>query len=177
MTTGEKAKVKFKQCGWFSKGWHEIEGIIHDKSGTPVINLSGKWNESISVSKIQDWKAAIVNEKPESDFLKDSSVSINENSKKDKEDKKSKKSKKGIKGKLTKSSKKTKKVEDHTALWKNTIQPLPPTDPRVEKVKHHFYKGWTDMTFKLVGKIQNKHHIFYYLFTYHCPNLSSAFLK
>ena len=161
MTTGEKAKVKFKPCGWFSKGWHEIEGTIYDAKNTAVINIKGKWNESISVSKIRDWKAAIntPSEKPPEPFLKKSNSQIetedkkdnNNNSKRDSistPDKKSKKSKKEKKPKKEK-KKKTKKVEDETVLWRNSIQPLPSSDPRLANVKHSFFKGWTDMTFKL----------------------------
>jgi len=46
-TTGDKAKLKLKECGWFSKGWHEVEGDVYDKTGIPYISISGKWNEAI----------------------------------------------------------------------------------------------------------------------------------
>ena len=31
--TGEIAKLNFKPCGWFSKGWHEVTGEIIDAKG------------------------------------------------------------------------------------------------------------------------------------------------
>lgn len=34
-SNGEKAVLRMKQCGWFSKGWHEVTGEVLDKDGTP----------------------------------------------------------------------------------------------------------------------------------------------
>jgi len=48
-TTNEVAKVHLKQCGWFSSGWHEVDGEICDSRGVPSITIHGKWNESIFV--------------------------------------------------------------------------------------------------------------------------------
>jgi len=46
-SNGEKARLRMKQCGWFSKGWHEMEADIMDTKGTIGITLYGKWNEAI----------------------------------------------------------------------------------------------------------------------------------
>jgi len=46
-STGEKAKLRFKQCGWFNNGWHEVDGDICDAQGNICITIFGKWNESI----------------------------------------------------------------------------------------------------------------------------------
>jgi hypothetical protein len=45
-----KATLKFKACGWFSKGWHEVDGTVFSKEGKPRYQLHGKWNESIYVT-------------------------------------------------------------------------------------------------------------------------------
>jgi len=47
--TGEQAIIHFKQCGWFSKGWHELEGDVFDSKNNPCISVVGKWNEAIYV--------------------------------------------------------------------------------------------------------------------------------
>jgi len=46
-TNGEKAKLEFKKCGWFSKGWHEVEGTIYDAKGNGCIQIFGKWNDTV----------------------------------------------------------------------------------------------------------------------------------
>jgi len=45
--TGEKIILSFTKCGWFSKGWHDVSGVVYDAKGNAVINLFGKWNDSI----------------------------------------------------------------------------------------------------------------------------------
>jgi len=52
ITSGEKAVLNFTKCGWFSKGWHEVSGNVLDLKGTPVIQIFGKWNESIYAKSI-----------------------------------------------------------------------------------------------------------------------------
>jgi hypothetical protein len=55
--TGEKIAIKgdlrFKECGWFGRGWHEIDGAIVNTAtggskGTAMLELSGKWTEQVS---------------------------------------------------------------------------------------------------------------------------------
>jgi len=46
-SNGEKAKLEFKKCGWFSKGWHEVEGTIYDGKGNGCIQIFGKWNDTV----------------------------------------------------------------------------------------------------------------------------------
>eukprot|EP01117_Protostelium_nocturnum_P018665 TRINITY_DN784_c0_g1_i1.p1 TRINITY_DN784_c0_g1~~TRINITY_DN784_c0_g1_i1.p1 ORF type:complete len:442 (+),score=146.87 TRINITY_DN784_c0_g1_i1:292-1617(+) len=57
-TTGEKAKIKMKECGWFSKNWRELEGDILDKEGKVGMHIFGKYNESIFVAQGEDSKDA-----------------------------------------------------------------------------------------------------------------------
>ncbi|PRP85453.1 putative oxysterol binding protein (Osh1) [Planoprotostelium fungivorum] len=45
--TGEKANINLKQCGWFSKGWRELEGDVLAKDGSVNFRVTGKWTESI----------------------------------------------------------------------------------------------------------------------------------
>lgn len=28
--SNRRVELKFKPCGWFSKGWHEVEGKLYD---------------------------------------------------------------------------------------------------------------------------------------------------
>jgi len=46
-TSGDKAQIKMKQCGWFSKNWRELEGDVFDKEGNIGMHIWGKYNESI----------------------------------------------------------------------------------------------------------------------------------
>jgi len=52
-TTGDKAKIEFTECGWFSKGRYEVSGVIMDSKGTKRISFKGKRNESISITVIK----------------------------------------------------------------------------------------------------------------------------
>jgi len=54
--TGEpipiRGDLRFKECGWFGRGWHEIEGSVLDTSsgspkGRPMLDFSGKWTEQV----------------------------------------------------------------------------------------------------------------------------------
>eukprot|EP01121_Diplochlamys_sp_Union-15-3_P012521 TRINITY_DN3761_c0_g1_i3.p1 TRINITY_DN3761_c0_g1~~TRINITY_DN3761_c0_g1_i3.p1 ORF type:complete len:437 (-),score=92.81 TRINITY_DN3761_c0_g1_i3:49-1359(-) len=45
--TKRRAELTFKQCGWFSKGWHDVIGTVFDEHDHARCNISGKWNESI----------------------------------------------------------------------------------------------------------------------------------
>lgn len=46
-TTGEKCHIEMKKCGWFSKGWHEVNGTVVDAKGKTTGKFCGKWNEAI----------------------------------------------------------------------------------------------------------------------------------
>jgi len=46
-TSGESAKIRMKQCGWFSAGWHELDGEVCDEKGKPNISIHGKWNDCV----------------------------------------------------------------------------------------------------------------------------------
>lgn len=41
-----KVLLKFKPCGWFSKGWHEVEGVAHAEDGKAAYQLAGLWNQN-----------------------------------------------------------------------------------------------------------------------------------
>lgn len=67
-----KGDLKYKQCGWFGRGWHEIEGFIlrlpegqggaaapsssskksksQDDGAVQMLELSGKWTEQVSAT-------------------------------------------------------------------------------------------------------------------------------
>lgn len=65
-----KGDLKYKQCGWFGRGWHEIEGFIvglgnapagafpstkrakkgEDEDSVKMLELSGKWTEQVSAT-------------------------------------------------------------------------------------------------------------------------------
>lgn len=39
------------KCGWFSRGWHEVNGQVVDADGNTIFDVEGKWNESISATR------------------------------------------------------------------------------------------------------------------------------
>lgn len=45
-----KGDMKFKECGWFGRGWHEIEGNILGEGNQAYFELSGKWTEQVSAT-------------------------------------------------------------------------------------------------------------------------------
>lgn len=48
-----KVDIKYKECGWFGRGWSDIEGKVLVPQGdkyVPVFTLTGKWTESISAT-------------------------------------------------------------------------------------------------------------------------------
>jgi hypothetical protein len=45
-----KGDLRYKECGWFGRGWHEIDGAILGAKGQPVFELSGKWTEQVSAT-------------------------------------------------------------------------------------------------------------------------------
>jgi len=56
--TTEKAKLEFKRCGWFSKGWHEVEGMVYDAQNKPCIGIFGKWNEAVYAKPTKNYNQA-----------------------------------------------------------------------------------------------------------------------
>jgi len=45
-------KLSCVQCGWFSAGWHEVNGEILDENGNVVFRLDGKWNETVFATRL-----------------------------------------------------------------------------------------------------------------------------
>lgn len=48
--------IKFKKCGWFGKGWRDVEGQVLVGSGNNAkayFDISGKWNDTISATATQ----------------------------------------------------------------------------------------------------------------------------
>ncbi|KAJ1529011.1 hypothetical protein HK096_009725 [Nowakowskiella sp. JEL0078] len=46
-TTGHFCDLAFKEAGFFSSIKNEVVGSIHDSTGTKLVSLSGRWDESI----------------------------------------------------------------------------------------------------------------------------------
>lgn len=70
-----KVDIKYKQCGWFGRGWSDVEGKVLVPEGedkfTPVFSISGKWTESLSATAtplgkhLTDGKVSFTDEKPQ----------------------------------------------------------------------------------------------------------------
>jgi hypothetical protein len=41
-----RVELKFKPCGWFSKGWHEVEGTLYGEDNSPQYHVAGLWNQN-----------------------------------------------------------------------------------------------------------------------------------
>jgi len=39
--------VDFTQCGWFSRGWHEVKAVIKDENKKAKYYIGGKWHNNI----------------------------------------------------------------------------------------------------------------------------------
>lgn len=63
-TTGAKAYMYFKPCGWFGAGRYEMSGTISKEDGTPVYRLEGKWNEYLDAVKCDENGDALEGEEP-----------------------------------------------------------------------------------------------------------------
>jgi len=117
--TKEKAKLEFKRCGWFSKNWHEVEGMIYDAQDRPCIGIFGKWNEAVYAKPTKNYT-----EKPESipEVLPETPPKTK------KEAKKEKKKEKREQRKSAKQFKKEvrKKLTEDEPLWTHTSKPLEP---------------------------------------------------
>eukprot|EP00029_Vermamoeba_vermiformis_P006276 TRINITY_DN2413_c0_g1_i1.p1 TRINITY_DN2413_c0_g1~~TRINITY_DN2413_c0_g1_i1.p1 ORF type:complete len:495 (-),score=241.77 TRINITY_DN2413_c0_g1_i1:134-1618(-) len=89
------AEIKFKQCGWFSKGWHEVEGTVYTNDGKPRFKLHGKWNDRMYVTLLDN---ADLDKKTQKALHKMVKNDIKEEKKKEKELKKKEKKEKKHKG-------------------------------------------------------------------------------
>jgi hypothetical protein len=156
-STGEKAVIHFKQCGWFSKGWHELEGEILDSKGTPCIAVAGKWNEAIYVrpkgnyvpSESSDSLSELANDSPNDS---PAPTSNNSNNKKDlkkeaKEKKKEEQTKKKEQKQFQKQFKKEikNKLISDDPLWTHSNRPLDPSEIRCK-----YIHDWTAHSMQLV---------------------------
>jgi len=113
---GDKAKLDFTKCGWFSKGFHEVSGTIFDSNGLASYQLYGKWNESIFAKEINS-----------NDGSSEGSPTASDNSK-DKKKKDSKKEKKALK----------KALKANEPLWEHTNKPL-----ESSKIPCKYMVDWT----------------------------------
>jgi len=52
-TTGDRATLEFKECGWFGKNRWEVSGNIYDAEGKHRISFKGKRNEFITATVIK----------------------------------------------------------------------------------------------------------------------------
>ena len=52
MLEGDKARVEFTKCGWFSKGQYEVKGWILDPQGRTRVSLSGKWSKQLDAASV-----------------------------------------------------------------------------------------------------------------------------
>jgi len=158
-TTKEKAVIHMKECGWFSKGWHEVEGDVFDSNGDLRITIFGKWNEAIY--------AKFKGEGTSSQDDSDSNASFNDEqreneeslSKKEKKlkEKKEKKEKKELKEREKKEKKEKKKIEKlrkkelkkkimaQEPLWVRTNKAL-----TLDQPENKYMVEWTAHTLQLV---------------------------
>jgi len=152
--TGETAKINFKACGWFSKGWHEISGEICDAKGTPCISLIGKWNELIYAKALHGYAERLNAEKDDKDDDSPSqSTSLSKKEKKldkkekklEKKEKKKQEAERKKQAKLWKKQLKKKLLSDDP-IWVHTIKALPP-----DKLPCKYLNDWTEHTLRIVA--------------------------
>lgn len=116
-TTGDKAKLDFTKCGWFSKGFHEVTGTVYKANGQAAYQVYGKWNESFFAKEIN------------SDGSSEGSPT--ESDKKDKKKKESKKEKKALK----------KALKEGEPLWEHSNKPI-----EASKLPCKYMVDWTPHT-------------------------------
>jgi len=51
-----KAVITFKECGWFSKNFRQVDAIVYDSEGRECFELSGRWNDVIYAKRLIDSK-------------------------------------------------------------------------------------------------------------------------
>jgi len=151
-TTGEVAKLRMKQCGWFSSGWHEVDGDICDVKGTSVIHIHGKWNEAIYGRLVGPQSLP---ESPDVESLKQGNLLTKKDEKKlEKLLKKEMKAQEKERKKEAKEFKKSikKKLTSNEPLWVHTIKPLDPSKlPQGSK----YMVDWTAHTLQLAEMSEN----------------------
>ncbi|KAL6774365.1 hypothetical protein ACKKBG_A24730 [Auxenochlorella protothecoides x Auxenochlorella symbiontica] len=54
VTTGARAHMVYKECGWFGSGRYEIDGYIYREDGTKAYILEGKWNEYLDAARCDE---------------------------------------------------------------------------------------------------------------------------
>lgn len=148
-TTGEKAIIEFTKCGWFSKGWHEIKGIIYDARGTPCISVVGKWNESIYAQPIGDYSVDTQRDRQNSSSSDSGELALEMERKLTvSEQRKQKKKEEKELRRQTKEFKKAvrNKLNSEEPIWRHTILPLPQ-----DKLECSYEADWTTRTFEIVA--------------------------
>jgi len=140
--TGEKAKIRMKECGWFSKGWHEVSGEVYDANGKECVTLLGKWNESI-YAKANPKYAAALSASDDGNADSDSSPASGK-SKPSKDDKKAQKKADEARKKEQKAIKKQlrKKLNAEEPVWAHTVKML----PNLDKPENRYLVDWTPST-------------------------------
>lgn len=53
-TTGDRGIVRFTKSGWLGAGRFELSGEIYDSKGNLRLKVVGRWNEVVSVIKVQE---------------------------------------------------------------------------------------------------------------------------
>jgi len=59
LSNDHKANLNFKQCGWFSKGYREVNGHIVNAKGREIFSLSGKWNKELVATRLTKSKIKV----------------------------------------------------------------------------------------------------------------------
>jgi len=162
-STGDKAVIHFKQCGWFSKGWHELDGDVLDSKGNACISIVGKWNEAIYVRTKGTYTPSDSSDSFDSPSLDSPTESPgpenrerrntnNSNNKKDlkreaKEKKKEELNKKKEKKQFQKQFRREikKKLMSEEPLWTHSNRPLDPSE-----IKCKYVHDWTAHSLELV---------------------------
>eukprot|EP01126_Amoeba_proteus_P019753 TRINITY_DN2023_c0_g2_i2.p1 TRINITY_DN2023_c0_g2~~TRINITY_DN2023_c0_g2_i2.p1 ORF type:complete len:424 (+),score=81.73 TRINITY_DN2023_c0_g2_i2:77-1348(+) len=49
--SSRKCDLQMTECGWFSSGWHEVNGTLFNDRGEISFTIEGKWNESIQATR------------------------------------------------------------------------------------------------------------------------------
>jgi len=130
-STGEKAKIRMKECGWFSKNWHELDGHVLDANGKECIQLVGKWNESIFAKALNGYVPQLNSSAEDSP-----DIDVMSPSKTKKDAKKEKKEKKNALRKEKKDFKKALRKNADEPLWTLPYKPI-------EKPENRFLSDWT----------------------------------
>jgi len=154
LVTGAKAKIEFIQCGWFSKGWHEVNGTVYDHKGNAGFSIFGKWNHSVYAKLLNPSLLKEFSDDDESEPSSDAAAETNSSEEDKSSLKKEKKQQKEQEKKEKKEKKKMqkeikllrkqikKKLTSQEPLWVHTITPL-------EKLDCKYMSDWTSHTLEL----------------------------